>query len=297
MNKCECGCNQECKNRFVSGHNFKVSKETFKPHLCECGCGIKTKKKYIYGHHLCICGCGEFSISNLKHSHVTDIMRKQKSELLSGLKRTEEQKKHYRYPKSKEHSKNISKSLLGKKKTKEHQYNISLALKDNLNMKHTEEWKQQHSIDMMGKNTAKGRKNTLEQTIKHSEIMKKAYIDHPEMYEKVFKNSGKKRFSYISSSGEIIKMRSSWEIKYAEYLTENNILWQYEPKQFKLSSGKRYWPDFYLPQLNEYNEIKGFTSNVAKEKLELFYNEYPEINHKMLYKEDLLSLGISLSNI
>lgn len=34
------------------------------------------------------------------------------------------------------------------------------------------------------------------------------------------------------------------------------LLWQYEPKIFKISENKRYIPDFYLPELNQWVEVK-----------------------------------------
>ena len=96
-----------------------------------------------------------------------------------------------------------------------------------------------------------------------------------EIIKNIMKNSGKKRFPYVSTDGTIIKMRSTWEASYAEHLDVLGIIWQYEPKGFKLSNGKRYFPDFFLPELNEWHEIKGYLASYAKIKMNLFQKEYP----------------------
>jgi hypothetical protein len=53
-----------------------------------------------------------------------------------------------------------------------------------------------------------------------------------------------------------IRMRSSWEKKFAELCDENNIKFEYEPKWFKLWTGRRYLPDFYLPEKDLWIEIR-----------------------------------------
>ncbi len=69
-----------------------------------------------------------------------------------------------------------------------------------------------------------------------------------------------------------IKMRSSWEVSFAEYLDKNNVIWEYEPETFKLCNGKRYIPDFFIPFLDIYIEIKPeyFLTKEVLEKLQLF---------------------------
>lgn len=70
---------------------------------------------------------------------------------------------------------------------------------------------------------------------------------------------GKKRFC-----------RSGFEVFYANYLMDNNIEFVFEIKSFKLLNGKRYLPDFYLKKENKYIEIKGYFSEISKEKINLF---------------------------
>lgn len=53
-----------------------------------------------------------------------------------------------------------------------------------------------------------------------------------------------------------IRFRSSWEVDFAMRLDELDIAWKYESKTFKLADGRRYTPDFYLPKLDIFIEIK-----------------------------------------
>ena len=88
-----------------------------------------------------------------------------------------------------------------------------------------------------------------------------------------------------------IKMRSSWEVKYAEYLDKNNIGWSYEPKSYKLNNGKLYTPDFILSD-GTIVEIKGYFRNDAGEKWDMFLQGYPELNKSLLMKEELREMGV-----
>ena len=58
----------------------------------------------------------------------------------------------------------------------------------------------------------------------------------------------------IEYSGVLFK--SSWEAQFAMDCDSYNIVWQYEPLTFKLLSGSRYTPDFYLPQYDVWVEVK-----------------------------------------
>lgn len=78
--------------------------------------------------------------------------------------------------------------------------------------------------------------------------------------------------------------RSSWEYEYAIWLEENSIDYFYESRKFKLSDGRTYTPDFYIPSKNEFVEIKGYWYENAKEKFCKFKEEYPDV--KILIIED-----------
>ena len=62
-------------------------------------------------------------------------------------------------------------------------------------------------------------------------------------------------------------MRSGWEAKVADYLTENQKNWYYEYEWLDVGD-MHYLPDFFLPSENKYIEVKGFVFNSTKNKLE-----------------------------
>lgn len=74
--------------------------------------------------------------------------------------------------------------------------------------------------------------------------------DNPELRSD---NWGKARFKWVSNGGT--NFRSSWELRFSRQMTELGMKWLYEPRTFKMSNGKRYTPDFFLPEFNMYIEI------------------------------------------
>lgn len=82
------------------------------------------------------------------------------------------------------------------------------------------------------------------------------------------------RFSFTPSSVFIykdIKMRSSWETKYAEWLDKKGFTWSYEPKTFFLERSKLFYiPDFFVKEFNSYVEIKGYMRGNSKTKIDEF---------------------------
>jgi hypothetical protein len=84
-----------------------------------------------------------------------------------------------------------------------------------------------------------------------------------------------------------MSFRSSWEAKFAKYLDEQKIIWQYEP-MLEIPYGI-YFPDFYLIDLNVYVEIKGYWRNDAKIKFNQASKIYPMM---LLEGKDLKAMGI-----
>lgn len=86
------------------------------------------------------------------------------------------------------------------------------------------------------------------------------------------------KFSCKDSFGVDVILESKNEIEFAKLLDENNIKWS-RPKFKSLSNGKRYTPDFYLPDYNVYCDPKSIfwiTHFKSKqlEKIKLFEKEY-----------------------
>ena len=99
---------------------------------------------------------------------------------------------------------------------------------------------------------------------------------------------------YSCPDGKVVSMRSHWEVWYAEYLRENNIYFKYECLTFILKDGRAYTPDFFLPNTNEFVEVKGWLTPEHKDRIECFRNDYP--NNKLIIanKDYLNNLGIDL---
>ena len=63
------------------------------------------------------------------------------------------------------------------------------------------------------------------------------------------------------------RFRSRLEARWAVFFDEMGIKYEYEPEGFELSDGTRYLPDFYLPELKCYVEIKHSEAiKVSREK-------------------------------
>lgn len=93
---------------------------------------------------------------------------------------------------------------------------------------------------------------------------------------------------YNTPNQGTVMMRSGWEVKVADYLTEKGLNWYYEYKWLSVED-VNYLPDFYLPELETYIEVKGRKKKSDMEKFEkakLLYNV------SLWDAEVLLKLGI-----
>lgn len=98
------------------------------------------------------------------------------------------------------------------------------------------------------------------------------------------KNPGA-RFNYGG-----IDFRSTWEVRAAKSMDALGVEWEYEPRPFRLSTGERYTPDFYISADRCYWEVKGYYSLGARLKIETFRAEFPETPLVVLTKNGLLAL-------
>lgn len=65
---------------------------------------------------------------------------------------------------------------------------------------------------------------------------------------------------------------NSWEVIVAKWLDKKKIKWEYEKHSFIRPNGKRYIPDFYLPEKKIYLEVKGYFYKGSAEKMNDFVN-------------------------
>jgi len=81
-----------------------------------------------------------------------------------------------------------------------------------------------------------------------------------------------KQSEYSCKDGSIVLMDSTWEVKMAMKLDELDIKWRRDPKiklEYKTRGGRKrnYIPDFYLPDLDIYIEVKGYWTDAARHKM------------------------------
>lgn len=86
-------------------------------------------------------------------------------------------------------------------------------------------------------------------------------------------NWGKGAYYNTPNQGKVW-MRSCWEVKVADYLTKNGVDWYYERDWLKIDDNKRYLPDFFIPELNCYIEVKGRKKKEDMEKFKLAKKKY-----------------------
>ena len=121
---------------------------------------------------------------------------------------------------------------------------------------------------------------------KHFHVSKK-YRKYCSVYcrkasKKLF--GGKKKSKYIKEKfwsphqKKLVLLKSSYESTYARYLSLNGIKWLYEAKRFYLEEDRKHYyiPDFYLPETNEFHEVKGRWYKKSLIKVESFRKLYPE---------------------
>jgi hypothetical protein len=104
--------------------------------------------------------------------------------------------------------------------------------------------------------TGKLQKWTDEKREKHSVSMRKAVLANPESYTS---NNVCGRVVIEDYNGE--KFHGKWELAVAKWLDKNNIKWERKIKPFSYFWNDKwhlYFPDFYLPTLDKYVEVKGY---------------------------------------
>lgn len=102
----------------------------------------------------------------------------------------------------------------------------------------------------------RGKMLPTEMKEKISEGMQKAVRLYPDSYSSSNVNGRVKKVVYKN-----IILDSQWEVDFAIWLDENKIIWERPNKGFEYNYKDKkhiYYPDFYLPQLDIYVEVKGY---------------------------------------
>jgi hypothetical protein len=88
--------------------------------------------------------------------------------------------------------------------------------------------------------------------------------------------------------------RSGWEKKVSEWMTAQQWDWRYEEKSYVVS-GHQYTPDFHVYQngvLLKIVEVKGHWWRDARQKLEQFMEQYPDLPFEVWDIQRLTQLGV-----
>jgi predicted nuclease of restriction endonuclease-like RecB superfamily len=90
-----------------------------------------------------------------------------------------------------------------------------------------------------------------------------------------------KKSDYTCADGTIVSMDSTWEVAMAERLDAQNIKWIRDSNiklQYLTKGGRKrnYEPDFYLPELDLYIEVKGYWTDRARHKMQDICKRYPD---------------------
>ena len=118
----------------------------------------------------------------------------------------------------------------------------------------------------MGNQYARGIKHTPEQRAHRADLTRQMWADG--FYDdKGIPTRGKPGIH----AGVRMRCLNS-EGVFARELDRAGIAWQYEPRRFKLS-WCTYLPDFYLPELDVWVEIKGYMTEEAQRKIDSFRSE------------------------
>jgi hypothetical protein len=103
-------------------------------------------------------------------------------------------------------------------------------------------------------------------------------------------------YKHTRVDGEIVTLRGTWEVRVAEWLDKNSVVWTKDIflKYKKDDLRKTYVPDFYIPSVDIVLEVKGFYSDRDKEKMLLLKEQHKQINFVMLFEKDIKNLDSSL---
>ncbi len=111
-----------------------------------------------------------------------------------------------------------------------------------------------------------GRHHTIETREKLSRIATERLLNN----ENTGRRPDVKWYKVKNPQGEVFSNQGTWERDFAEWLTTKNIMWKKRVTiPFVSSDGlhKTYIPDFYLPETDEYVEIKGLFTEDDKRKM------------------------------
>lgn len=114
-----------------------------------------------------------------------------------------------------------------------------------------------------------------------SNAMKKAV----EMYPDSYTSSNRGRTKQIEYNG--VKFQGKWELEFFQYCESNNISIQRSNEWFEYEWNgiRKYFPDFYLKDLDLYIEVKGYETDRDHAK----WQHFPK-RLKIIRKDDIMAI-------
>jgi hypothetical protein len=94
-----------------------------------------------------------------------------------------------------------------------------------------------------------------------------------------------KRFHYKGAP-----LRSSYELRVAQAFDRLGVRWEFEPKRFDLGGSSTYLPDFYLPDLEMYVEVKGYYGPNSAVTMSRMFTVHPDVPVAILQLPQIVAL-------
>jgi len=222
--------------------------------LCECGCGTMVKNRFASGHNV------RANHPMFDKHHERESLQKMSKSHMGQI--AWNKNKHW----SEEAKQKMSLIKLGTHLSEETKQKIRLAKK---NKSKSEETKQRMSLAQMGHiSYNKGKPMSDVQKKLISEALRESFR------RGYFKNGNATHINSSYSKHSICNVGyevcSSYERDFSDGLYSYDIKHIYEPKRFQLGGGLSYLPDYIIPSLNLYIELKGQMDTKSKIRHELF---------------------------
>ena len=140
-----------------------------------------------------------------------------------------------------------------------------------------------------------GKKWSKEKRAAHSIAMAKAVRENPDSYSKNNVSGRVKIVEYRPG----VKLKGSWEVKVASWLDMQGIIWESEVNPqayYYIDKWRLYFPDFYLPELGIYIEVKGYKTDRDEAKWFYFSGDLYIIDSSLIYKLDEIDINDLMYN-
>lgn len=197
-------------------------------------------------------------------------------------------------------------------KREDYRNNMSIALK--LMRKNNPELSIRISNTFKERGINQGDKNGMKQKAAREKVSitrKKLFEENPEL-KKLYSDKtrqawadGKfdgvrvgqcKWFDYKDKNGDIHKVQGTWELGFIKWLDENNFSFKCHRGRipYKLNDkNKNYYPDFWVKEWDCYVDVKCLHF-YNEDKFKAIKECNKDIEVKILFKDDLLKLGVNL---